>query len=397
MPSHVLIIVENLPVPRDYRAWLIASSLRRKGFRVTVISPSDDKAAPGVFKKDGIVIVRHKLYQARSWIGYPLEYLEALCKEFCLMKKIYKLAPFQIIHACNPPDLIWLLASFFKKQGVKYVYDHHDLCPELILAKKNTDAPEKLAFPFRLLYRLMLYLERKAVRKADLVLSTNATYEAIALERDGLAAGKSFVVRSGPKKSDLIFGGRKASGGSAEVLKLAYVGVMARQDGVDILLKAAAILKEKKLNFQLTLMGDGPEFENLKALAKTLGVENETEFTGFLKKEEFQKRLILSDLGVTPDPLTPMNDASTMLKTFDYMAAGLPQVMFDLREHRATCKDAAFYVSPSTPEALAEGIIKLAADKDQREKIAGEARERIGELTWEGQGEAALLKAYASL
>ncbi|MBR5901805.1 glycosyltransferase family 4 protein [bacterium] len=396
MNSHVLIIVENLPVPRDYRAWLIASSLRKAGCKVTVLSPSDEKAKPGVYKKDGVTIVRHRLYQAKSWLGYPREYLEALCKEFCLMRKIYRKTPFQIIHACNPPDLIWLPASFFKKRGVKYVFDHHDLCPELILAKKNTDAPEKLAFPFGLLYRLMLWLEKKAVRKADLVLSTNATYEAIALERDGLAAEKSFVVRSGPRKSDLVFCERKA-GGEEKTLKLAYVGVMARQDGVDILLRAAAILKEKKLSFQLALMGDGPEFENLKALAKALDLEKETEFTGFLKKEEFQKRLLSSDLGVTPDPLTPMNDASTMLKTFDYMAAGLPQVMFDLKEHRATCQNAAVYVSPSTPEALAEGIMKLAADKELRQKLAGEARARIGELTWEGQGEAVLLQAYASL
>jgi len=401
MPPHVLIIVENLPVPRDHRVWLIATSLRKAGCAVTVISPSDGRSAPGAFRKEGITILRHKLYQAKSWLGYPFEYLEALAKEFFLARRIWKKKPFQIIHVCDPPDLLWLLAARYQKRGVKYVFDHHDLCPELILAKRGVDDPAKLTFPFGLLYRLMLWLEKQAVKRADLVLSTNATYEEIALARDGLPKEKSRVVRSGPRRSELCFGPEEAGGADrpreGESLRLAYVGVMARQDGVDILLKAAALLKEKKLDFRLTLMGDGPEFENLKALARELRLEKETEFTGFLAKEEFQKRLLASDLGVTPDPLTPMNDASTMLKTFDYMACGLPQVMFDLKEHRATCKDAALYVSPSTPEALAEGIARLASDPELREKTRREARARIAELTWEGQGEAALLQAYASL
>lgn len=389
---HAVIVVENLPVPRDHRVWLIATTLKSNGYAVTVISPSDDRALAGVYLKDGIVMIRHKLYQAKNWLGYAWEYSEALLKERAILKKVFAKKPFQTIHVCDPPDLLYLLAKPYQKKGVKLIFDHHDLSPELILAKRNATTYEELGFLFKLFYKLLLHFERKSVESADLVLATNASYQSIEFARDGLAQEKSFVVRSGLRREELI---QNRETPNSNVLKLVYIGVMARQDGVDILLKALALLKKKQPNVSLKLLGDGPEFENLKALAKNLGIEKETEFLGFVQKERAKEILLKSDIGVTPDPKTPMNDNSTMLKTLDYMAAGLPQVMFDLKEHRATCKDAALYVEPSSPEALAEGIMKLINDRALMENLSQRSLARSQELAWEGDGEPLLLEAYS--
>jgi len=389
---HAVIVVENLPVPRDHRVWLIATTLKSNGYAVTVISPSDDRAPAGVYLKDGIVMIRHKLYQAKNWLGYAWEYSEALLKERAILKKVFAKKPFQTIHVCDPPDLLYLLAKPYQKKGVKLIFDHHDLSPELILAKRNATTYEELGFLFKLFYKLLLHFERKSVESADLVLATNASYQSIEFARDGLTQEKSFVVRSGLRREELI---QNRETPNSNVLKLVYIGVMARQDGVDILLKALALLKKKQPNVSLKLLGDGPEFENLKALAKNLGIEKETEFLGFVQKERAKEILLKSDIGVTPDPKTPMNDNSTMLKTLDYMAAGLPQVMFDLKEHRATCKDAALYVEPSSPEALAEGIMKLINDRALMENLSQRSLARSQELAWEGDGEPRLLEAYS--
>ena len=392
MPTHVLIIVENLPVPRDYRVWLIATTLKSKGYEVTVVSPSDDRAPKGVYRKDGVLMIRHKLYQAKSWLGYAREYAEALLRERAIIKKIYAKKPFQVMHVCDPPDLLYLLAKPYKKKGVKLVFDHHDLSPELILAKRNVTSYAELGFLFKVMYKLLLRFESKSVKSADIVLATNASYQNIELARDGLVPGKSFVVRSGLRREELI---QNREAACSNVPRLVYIGVMARQDGVDILLKALAIVKEKQMRVSLKLLGDGPEFENLKALAKKLNIESETEFLGFVQKAKAKEILLASDIGITPDPKTPMNDNSTMLKTLDYMAAGLPQVLFDLKEHRATCKDAAYYVEPSSPEALAEGIITLSNSPELRDALSHRSLARSWELAWEGDGEPRLLEAYS--
>lgn len=390
--QHVVIVVENLPVPRDHRVWLIASSLKNKGYKVTVVSPADERAPKGVYRKDGVLMIRHKLYQAKSWLGYAWEYAEALLKERAILKKVYAKKPFQIIHVCDPPDLLYLLAKPYQKKGVKLVFDHHDLSPELILAKKNVSSYAELGFFFKIIYKLLLRLERRSVESADIVLATNASYQSIEMERDGLALEKSFVVRSGLRREELI---QNREAACSDVPRLVYIGVMARQDGVDILLKALALMKKNKRKASLKLLGDGPEFENLKALAKKLNVEKETEFLGFVQKAKAKEILLASDIGVTPDPKTPMNDNSTMLKTLDYMAAGLPQVLFDLKEHRATCKDAALYVEPSSPEALAEGIITLCDSPELRARLSQRSLARSRELAWEGDGEPRLLEAYS--
>ncbi len=387
-----VIVVENLPVPRDHRVWLIASSLKRGGYEVTVISPADARAPKGVYLKDGIVMIRHELYQAKSWLGYVREYAEALLRERAILKRVYAKSPFRSIHVCDPPDLLYLLAKPYQKKGVKLIFDHHDLSPELILAKKNVSSCAELGFFFKIIYKLLLRLERRSVESADIVLATNASYQSIEMERDGLALEKSFVVRSGLRREELI---QNREAACSDVPRLVYIGVMARQDGVDILLKALAVMKKNKRKASLKLLGDGPEFENLKALAKKLDIEKETEFLGFVQKDKAKEILLASDIGVTPDPKTPMNDNSTMLKTLDYMAAGLPQVLFDLKEHRATCKDAALYVEPSSPEALAEGITSLCDSPELRARLSQRSLARSWELAWEGDGEPRLLEAYS--
>ena len=391
---HVLIIVENLPVPLDYRVWRIATTLRANQYAVSVISPATAQYPPGEYELDGITILRHSMpIEARSLPQYILEYSAALWHEFRLSLRVYRRAPFHIIHACNPPDLIWLVALFWRLRGVKFVYDHHDLCPELLLAKSTCTSRKNLSLIRSFLYSMLRMLERISHALAHAVLATNDSYRRIALTRNHCSEEKVFTVRTGPLESELpeIPSGQTPAGPP----QLAYVGVMAAQDGVDILISALHIVRaELHWECSLLLIGSGPERDALEKLCRVLDLTGCVTFTGFLPRPVVFEHLNRSIMGITPDPPGPMNDASTMLKALDYMSCGLPQVMFDLTENRATAGDSALYAEPGSVRDLAEKIVQLLADPALRATLSSEARSRIRSLTWEACGAPNLLKAY---
>ena len=400
MPS-ILIIVENLPVPLDYRVWLIATTLRDAGYDVSVISPASDKYPPGEFFIDDIKVYRQNIPQAEKFYQYFWEYSVALIKEFFLSIKIYRKNKFKIIHACNPPDILWFIALFWKIFGVKFIFDHHDLSPEVLLAK-NVDCQrpgersgnqQKLSIVKKIVYKLLLFNERLSYKFADVVLATNESFKKIAVGRNGCNPEKVFVVRTGPRLSELppenFLNTKKEK-------KIAYVGVMAKQDGVDVLLKSVNYaIKILGKNFKLILMGEGPEFRNLKILAQKLELDNYVEFLGFVPRNQMIKRLASCLLGVTPDLSGPMNDHSTMLKVMDYMVCGLPQVMFDLPENRATAGASALIVPSDDEKRLAEKIIELIENEKLRQELGAAARARAESLAWEKSGAINLIAAYS--
>ena len=393
-PVHVLIIVENLPVPLDYRVWRIARTLRDANCQVSVISPAAGQYPPGEFEIDGITVLRHALpVQARSLHQYLGEYTAALWHEFRLSLRLFRRKRFHVIHACNPPDLIWLIALFWRLRGVRFVYDHHDLCPELLLAKSGCTFPSDLSFLRRMLYGILCLMERISQKSADAVLATNESYRRIALIRNHCPEDKVFTVRTGPALADIP--GTPATAEAAGVPQIAYVGVMALQDGVDIFLKALYHLKfNMKKPFSAVLIGSGPERENLGRLATELELDDCVTFTGFLQRDVMIGYLVKSVIGITPDPPGPMNDASTMLKALDYMSCGLPQVMFDLTENRASAGDAALYAEPGNMHDFAEKIAQLLDNSELRKQLGAIARERITTLTWDTCGAPPLLEAY---
>lgn len=394
-PLHVLIIVENLPVPLDYRVWRIAGTLRAAGYEVSVISPANAQYPPGAFEIEGIAVLRHPLpVEARSLHQYLWEYAAALWHEFSLSLHLFRRKRFHVIHACNPPDLIWLIALVWRLRGVRFVYDHHDLCPELLLAKSGCIFPSDLPFIRRMLYGVLRLMERISQKCADAVLSTNESYRRIALTRNHCPAEKVFTVRTGPAAADIP--AMPSLTDSSGAPQIAYVGVMALQDGVDIFLKALHHLKfNLKKPFSAVLIGSGPERQNLEKLAGELELDDSVTFTGFLNRDIMMDCLERSIIGITPDPPGPMNDASTMLKALDYMSCGLPQVMFDLTENRASAGEAALYAEPGNTRDFAEKITILLDDSELRKKLGAIARERITTLTWDACGAPPLLEAYA--
>jgi glycosyltransferase involved in cell wall biosynthesis len=383
----VCIIVENLPVPFDRRVWQEACALRDAGYRVSIICPKGRGFERGREALEGIEIYRHRIWEASAPAGYLIEYPWALCAEFFLALGIYARTRFRILHACNPPDTIFLIGLFFKLFGVRFVFDHHDLNPELFLAKFGRKG---------LLYRLVCLAERATFRAADVSLATNESFREVALQRGHMPPDRSFVVRSCPDLKTLISCAPRPGLKEGKTYLVVYVGVMGPQDGVDLLLESIAHVVELRpqRDTLFALIGGGSEFDRLKTIASQKGLDDVVRFTGPLWGEALAAHLSTAELGVAPDPLNPMNDKSTMNKILEYMAYGIPVVLYDLTEGRRSAGDAALYARPNDPADFAAQMIRLLDSESLRQELGARGRKRIEEaLNW-GREKTALLEAY---
>ncbi len=385
----VLIIVENLPVPFDRRVWQEATALYAAGHTVSVICPKG-KGFDGSYEcRDGVHIYRHALpIEGSSAVGYLLEYSIALFWQFVLSLKVLRQRGFDVIHACNPPDLIFLVAAFhkflFRK---KFVFDQHDLNPELYEVKFG-----KKGF----FHRLLVFFERQTFRLADVSIATNETFKRIAVERGGMLENRVWVVKSYP---DLArFKIVEPDNGHRRHFSFltGYVGIMAKQDGVDLLVEAMAHVVNDlgRTDIGCLIIGDGPEHENLVQLAAELGVADYVRFTGFLSGEDLLRALNALDIGVIPDPPNDCNHKLSMNKVFEYMALGLPFVQFDLDQSKGEAGEAALVVEEATSTALACGMVALLEDSEARQHMSAYGRARAQrEFQWENEKKS-LLEAY---
>src|SRR5215831_16513997 len=389
--GRVLIIVENLPCPFDRRVMQEARTLAAAGYSVSIICPK----APGYEKSfervDGIDIHRHWLpREADGALGYALEYGVALFMEFWLSLRILLGRGFDVIHACNPPDTIFLVGGFYKLFGKKFVFDHHDINPELYEAKFG-----KRGFG----YRLLTTLERLTFRTADLVISTNESYRQIALTRGGVQARDVFVVRSGPDLTRMKNVPPNPALKRGRRFLVGYVGVMGKQEGIDLLLQAVQLIVKHlgRTDIQFGLVGGGTELVAMRQLAKDLGIAEYVTFTGRVPDAELLEMLTTADICVNPDRANDMNDRSTMNKVMEYMALGKPLVQFDLTEGRVSAGEASWYARPNDVADLAQKMIALLADEPQRERMGAIGRERIEHvLSWQHEAPR-LLAAYEQL
>jgi len=384
----VLILVENLPVPLDRRVWQEACALRDAGYQVTVICPQMRGYTRAEEVLEGIQIYRHWISEeAGGFWGFFREYASALWGETRLVWKAWWRHRFKVVHLCNPPDLLFLVALPFKYLfATKIIYDVHDAWPEMFEAKFGGRG---------IFYWLVRAFEWMTYATADVVLVTNRSVMQIALDRGRKLPWEVFEVRTAPKiaatgvTSDLALrkGCRHLVG---------YVGVMGNADGVDYLLNAAAHLVYKlgRRDTQFLLMGTGPEHAKLVALRDKLGLQEYVDLPGRVSNDFLFSALRTIDLGVACDPINTYNDHCTMNKTLEYMAFGKPQVLFGTKEGRASAGAAAVYVSENSSEKLADAIHCLLDDPATRERMGllGEERIRL-ELNWERSVEQ-LLKAY---
>ncbi len=386
-PIAVCIIVENLPVPFVRRAWQEALALKEAGYRVSVISikgPGYERSRETI---EAIEIYRHGVWEASGPLGYLLEYSWALVAQFFLALRIYARTRFRILHAWNPPDTTFLIGSFFRLFGVRFIFDHLDLSPELYLAKfRRRD----------FFYRLVCLAERLTFRMANVSLATNQSYREIAITRGGMAPERVFIVRVSPQPEKMRRGPPRPELKQGKSFLVVYLGVMGPQDGLDLLLDSVeTIVKQKNRRDTLfVLIGAGTELPRLKTLVAQKGLEAWVKFTGRIPSDELAVYLSTADIGVAPDPLNSMNDKSTMGKILEYMAFGLPVVLYDLTEGRRSAGEAALYARSNDPKDFAEKILELLDSEPLRHRLGDIGRSRIEEsFNWETDRKS-LLKAY---
>lgn len=383
-PRHVLIVVQNLPVPLDRRVWLECQALVARGYDVSVICPQGP-GDPTRQTIDGVRIYKYRpAPDAVGLLGYAREFVYSWLRTALLTLAVWRDRPFHVLQACNPPDTYWLLAKLWKRRGVRFVFDHHDLNPELFLSRFG---PPKRPRE-RLELRVLRWLERHTFRTADQVISTNESYRRIAIERGGCRPEDVTVVRSGPDTRQMrpVRPVVPTTG-----YTLAYLGIMGPQDGVGIILELMRELVQRRGrdDVRVVLMGFGDCYEQLRQEATRSGLDDVVTFTGRVGKAEIATVLSAADVGLCPDLKSPLNDVSTMNKTMEYMAYCLPSVSFDLAETRVSGGDTVQYVDSGDVAGFADAVERLLDDDDLRADLGLRARRRVVEhLDWRPQADA---------
>ena len=391
-PPRILIIVENLPVPFDRRVWSEATTLRTAGYTVSVICPKGRGYDSSREIIEGINIYRHPLpIEARGALGYPLEYLVALFWEFVLSVKVAWRHGFDVIQACNPPDLIFLVGLIYKLFGGKsFVFDHHDVNPELYEAKFGRRD---------FFWKLLVAAERATFKTADISIATNDSYRKIAIERGGMPPDRVFVVRSGPnlERVKAIPPDPKWRGGRP--FMVGYVGVMGPQEGLDLLLSTIKnIVRERaRTDIQFVLVGSGPELHAIAQMCDNMQLNDYVTFTSHVDDPTLFTILSTADVCVNPDRVTPMNNVSTMNKIMEYMAVGKPMVQFEMTEGRFSAQEASLYARANDPADFGDKILELIGDPELRVRMGEFGLRRVRDvLAWQHEAPK-LLNAYNSL
>jgi glycosyltransferase involved in cell wall biosynthesis len=386
--ARVLVIVENLPCPFDRRVWQEALALRAFGYEVTIICPKGHGCTKSFEVLEGVHIYRYYLpVEADSAYGYALEYAASLFMEFALSLRIAVTRGFDVIHGCNPPDTIFLIALFYKAFGKRFIFDHHDINPELYEAKFG-----KRDFWYRLVRRL----ERWTFATANVSIATNESYRRIAIERGGMNPSRVFVVRSGADLARVRALPPRPGLRRGKKYLVGYVGVIGKQEGLDLLLESIAYMRRtlRRDDTHFIVVGDGTELVALRHLSRQLAIEDCVEFTGRLPDTALWEILSTADVCVNPDRANEMNDKSTMNKILEYMALGKPIVQFDLTEGRCSAGEASAYARANDIADFAIKLCKLLDDPERRRVMGAIGRRRVEDgLAWHHQIPQ-LLKAY---
>src|SRR2546430_1238242 len=407
-PTKVLMWVEN-HFPQDTRVTNEARLLADAGYKVAVIAlRKQGQAARETW--NGIEVYRVPTLELfkktvagngsrlsllsvrlKSFLGYVVEYLYFTSACLVVSTCIFVRRGFDVMHAHNPPDTLFLVAVPFKLIGKQFVFDQHDLCPELYRSRYS--ATEGVYT------RFLRVFEWCSLKLADITIATNESYKQIQIERANKNPADVFVVRNGPNQMRMTPAAPSARLKGMNKSILCYVGSLNPQDGVDYLLRSLRHLLHglKRSDFYCVTMGSGDSLQDLRDLAGNLQLNGCVELTGFISDEDLQANLAAADICVDPDPSSPLNDVSTWIKVMEYMAAAKPIVTFDLKETRFSARHAAIYVKPNNETEFAEAIAQLMDQPELRKQMETYGRRRVeDELHWAKVG-STLLTAYETL
>jgi len=373
-----LFLIEDGSFTFDNRVIRQADALLDDGWDVSVICPKGESDPFYRRLSDRLRVYHFPKPEARTALAHIFEHGISIIAVSLLSWFVFLRHGFRVIHACNPMDIFWIPSLPFKLFGVRYIFDQHDLCPELYLSRG--EGGEDSMF-----YRSLLWLERMSFRFSDVVVATNESYKKIAVERGGKLAADVFVVRNGPDLEKFrTVAPRRDLKSDGETL-VGYLGNMNPQDGVDYLLKAAdVIVRQREINdVRFVFVGGGSFRDALKAMAVDMALDHRVHFTGRIDDDEMLATLSACDVCVQPDPSNPLNDKSTMNKVMEYMALEKPVVAFDLKETRVSCGDSALYATPNSESDLADKILQVARDPALSTAMGQSGRRRVEEqLAW---------------
>ena len=388
----VLMLLQNAPYPHDPRVRSEAKALASAGIQVTLICPGVE-GQPRHETLGGVRIYRFpRPSYAGSFLGYLYEYGYSMLMIYFISLYVFFRYGFDVIHAHCPPDAFVFIAAFYKLFGKRFMYDHHDLSPELYYARFDGSGN-------RHVYRTLSWFEKLSCRLADHVIATNQSYKAVEMQRGGVAEDRITIVRNGPELKDISSIIAIPAEQKKEKFILCYVGVMSNQDGVDYLLRALNYLVYDvgRTDLYCYLVGRGEAVPRLESLVKELDLSEYVVFTGWVDKEDVPGYISMSDICVAPEPSNPYNDRSTSIKVMEYMEFAKPIVAFDLPEHRFSAQGAAISATPNDERDFAEKIAALMDDPAERQRMGKIGRARIEtELAWSYQ-KLHLIEAYRVL
>jgi glycosyltransferase involved in cell wall biosynthesis len=381
-----LLISENAPVPGDRRVWNEARTLVDGGWDVDIVCvEADGLDQEREESLDGVRIHRYPLRPAGGALGYGREYAQALLRIRRLTRRLQRDRPFDVVHVATPPDFLLLAARSARSRGAGLIFDHHDLTPELFQSRFGRRG---------LAHRALLWIERRMMRSADVVISTNESYRRIAIERVGVSQDRVFVVRNGPDLERFTPVGPDESLRRGRRFLLAYLGMMGPQDGIDHALGALAELRRLRGDdWHAVFIGEGEVRGEMELLAAGLGLGDQVEFAGWRGDNDIRSILSTADLCLAPDPPSPLNDVSTMIKVPEYMAMGRPIASYDLPETRVSAGGSAAYAAEPTPASLGRCVNDLLEDESRRREMAEIGSRRVTELSWQHSAKT-LLDAY---
>jgi glycosyltransferase involved in cell wall biosynthesis len=386
----VLMIVENLPVPFDRRVWSEAMALRDAGYSVSIICPKTRGFSLPRETISGIRIYRHPLREAHGIAAYFIEYPMALFWEFVLSLKIWYSEGIDVIHACNPPDLIFLIGRFYKLFGKGFVFDHHDANPEFYEGKFGRRD---------VIWMILRLAEKLTFKTADVSIATNESYRRIAIDRGGMRPDRVFVVRSGPNLARIKQTSPSLHWRNGRRFLVGYVGVIGGPEGLDLLLASIEhiVRVRRRDDIQFAVVGTGPEWRKITELCSGMGLADYVMFTGQVDDPTLFGILSTADVCVNPDRVTAVNDISTMNKIMEYMALGKPIVQFDVTDGRFSAMDASLYAKANDPKDFGEKILELIADPERRKRMGEFGLRRVQQvLAWQHE-QPKLLRAYEAL